>query len=180
MTCVFTSTNVLCMILVFIREHFLDEMLAKTRREGECMIWTGTKNRDGYGIHQIIRHGERRSIVLSRIIAAIRYRLDLNDNSWDACHKCDRESCINPDHIYPGNESTNRKDGWNRNPKRVAKKFPKEKCFRGHILADVGLSKRWIREKGRYEWQCKACKREYIRKSTRRKVKNNESIFSVD
>jgi hypothetical protein len=51
-------------------------------------------------------------VKLHRLICAQKYGIDLWDESWIACHTCDNRRCINHNHIYPGDKSTNGHDAY--------------------------------------------------------------------
>ena len=80
------------------------------RIEGDCWIYLGPKNKEGYGQKKVKgkMHG------LHRIVAHVFHELDINNPKEFACHKreCISTSCFNPDHIYRGNWNTNFTDAF--------------------------------------------------------------------
>jgi hypothetical protein len=161
------------MPIIILSEKLREKFLSNTTQDGECLIWNGGKNLGGYGVYQVIRKGDKATIPIPRLIVAFRSNVDINDSTWHACHTCDKPACINPDHLYAGDSSTNKKDEWERSPTRLAKRFPKEFCKHGHRLEEVGVRK--IRKRnGSYQWNCKKCLINTWKKSRdKRKNKND-------
>lgn len=73
----------------------------------ECWEWLGATRTNGYGVMSVPRHN-RVQLYAHRVSAAIHFgmfgRSDL------VCHHCDNPRCVNPAHLYLGNERTNSED----------------------------------------------------------------------
>lgn len=90
------------------RIDIMKRIRAKTRIEGEHWRFTGKKIGRGYGCIWY----EGKTIRLGRLICHLYFNADLNDDSWEACHKdiCRYQDCWNPDHLYVGTHYQNIKD----------------------------------------------------------------------
>ena len=95
----------------------------RTEKEGDCLMWQGYKDKDGYGTITIkgVPHRTHR---LAYILTHLEPLMDL----W-VLHTCDRPSCINPEHLYAGTQIDNEQDKLRRNRNMNAQKT---ECKRGH------------------------------------------------
>lgn len=119
----------------------------------ECWEWTGAiRQPSGYGVISAIGNN-RVQLLAHRVSAAIHFgmfgRRDL------VCHHCDNRRCVNPAHLYLGNERTNARDMMNRG--RGNGQFQRQThCKRGHELTPENVYT-WNGGKNR---QCYTCKRD--------------------
>ena len=72
---------------------------------GDCLIWTGQLNRDGYGVGDF-----RDGVKLSHIQAYTQSRRARPEPGRSICHFCHRPYCIQPSHLYEGDNKTNSND----------------------------------------------------------------------
>lgn len=78
----------------------------KVDRSGECWLFTGTKNRKGYGTMAI---GETRSIQATWAALLVHGRA-VPAGKQVVMHLCDNPPCVNPDHLRVDTYSANRRD----------------------------------------------------------------------
>ena len=74
-----------------------------------CWLWAGDWNRDGYGVFRIQRH---RHVGAHRVSWTL-HRGPIPDG-MSILHKCDVRCCVNPDHLYIGDQAKNVNDMMNR------------------------------------------------------------------
>lgn len=77
----------------------------KTERVGDCLLWTGSKNSDGYG-H--IRFSGK-LLKVHRLVLARKIGRELAPGEM-ACHHCDTPSCVEPTHLFAGDNAANIRD----------------------------------------------------------------------
>jgi predicted XRE-type DNA-binding protein len=76
-----------------------DDRIEKTE---DCWLWTGATSSNGYG--NFTRN--------KQVFAAHRAALGLPDGY--VLHHCDVKNCVNPDHLYVGDQSDNMQDSFER------------------------------------------------------------------
>ncbi len=76
----------------------------KVQKSNACWLWTGSVNSEGYG--QIRQH--------RRLLLAHRLAYEECNGPVPAglmvLHRCDNPRCVNPDHLFVGNNSDNMRD----------------------------------------------------------------------
>lgn len=91
----------------------VEEFLSKVDRFGECWIWTGTKDRNGYGRFTRRINGTPSAHRISWMI----FRGPIPEGLF-VLHDCpdgkDNPSCVNPDHLWLGTNQDNLKDRNNK------------------------------------------------------------------
>lgn len=82
----------------------------KTKKDGDCRIWTGKTvgKTNGYG--EIWYKGK--GIRIGRLICHLYHGANLDDNNWTANHiiECKSSLCWNPEHLYVGTQHQNVQD----------------------------------------------------------------------
>lgn len=98
--------------------------VTKSPEKNGCWIWTGYKNRAGYGVIADRTSGKPKTTLAHRLSWKM-HRGPIPDNLF-VCHDCpggDRRNCVNPAHLFLGTHDDNMQDGV----KKGRFKFPRRK-----------------------------------------------------
>lgn len=133
------------------KEDLLSRLLAKTTITNDGhYLWTGLKDKDGYGLICVRLMGKSRNYGVHRLSAFIHHNLKLDD--WDqyALHKttCKHRNCWGKDCIYVG---TSYQNGTDRQSMRTH-------CKNGHPLSVYGFLQRRPLRGDRIWIVCRRCK----------------------
>ena len=83
---------------------------AYTEKHGDCLLWKGATNANGYGAFYFKK----------KIVTASRVAFELTNGPIPTglfvCHKCDTPLCVNPDHLFLGTHEDNMIDRDKKNP----------------------------------------------------------------
>jgi hypothetical protein len=81
----------------------------QVQKTKSCWLWIGNKGIGGYG--RIVVNGSK--------VKAHRYSWEIHNGAIPSglfvCHHCDNPSCVNPDHLFVGTNTDNRKDSVSKN-----------------------------------------------------------------
>jgi hypothetical protein len=115
------------------RPTLAERFWAKVQKTDGCWLWTGCRNRLGYGKIKV------RSYVTE---PAHRVALKLSGvevpDDMDACHHCDNPRCVRPDHLFVGTRKDNMQDAV-RKGRMVSVNALRTECKRGHPLSGDNL-----------------------------------------
>lgn len=130
------------------------------KTSNKCHLWTGHKDRDGYGT---FRYKDKK---IRSHRAAYQLFVGKIPDGFLVCHTCDTPSCVNPKHLFIGTNKDNVNDMWtkgrNSNNMTYALKA-KRACINGHKFNSENT----------YYWRghrrCKTCHRYRMRDYHERK-----------
>jgi hypothetical protein len=77
---------------------------AYTEKKGDCIIWTGAVNGNGYGCLRL----NGKAITASRKAFEL-YNGKIPDGLF-ILHRCDNPLCVNPEHLFAGTHQDNMRD----------------------------------------------------------------------
>ena len=112
-------------------QETLEERLDRSSKKvGDCIEWTGYKDRQGYGT--LKWHG--RMVKAHRM--AYLCKVQGFPDSLCVLHRCDNPSCINPEHLFLGTPKDNNLDKINkgRNPNHKGLNHPSVKLSEKDVL----------------------------------------------
>ncbi len=118
----------------------------EVRGVDECWKWTGYLSTDGYGITYMFNVGIRATRFMMYCNGVV-----LPPKVW-ACHRCDNPICVNPRHLFPGNDKLNGEDMANKGRSAFGEKNGHAMFTWGEIreirrLFDAGMNQRELRDK---------------------------------
>lgn len=80
----------------YIKTKTIKDILDRTEREGDCLLWIGAKHVQGYGMMR--QSGVMRSV--HSVVAELKYGVKpTRYTGTRATRTCDNVECVNPDHI---------------------------------------------------------------------------------
>ena len=94
---------------------FAGRFWAKVDRSGECWLWQGSKDRQGYG--RIKSPGMRVNLKAHRVAYAMSAGID--PGAELVLHSCDNPSCCNPAHLSVGTHGENMQQMYDRGRRRT-------------------------------------------------------------
>lgn len=140
----------------FSHDEEIKEYLLKHREiRGECWIWKGFKDKDGYGLINVNNKSYR--------VNRLAYELFINKPIYDViAHTCDTPACFNPEYLRDWTQAQNLEDALNKG--RVPNRnwnTDKTHCKHGHEFTRENT---YVRPDGNRDCQiCRQIRREKTR-----------------
>lgn len=159
---------------------FPERFWSKVKKNSDCWIWTGSKNKFGYG--EFFYQGKVwKAHRVAYLIEYGEYELSLK-----VAHRCDNPTCVKPDHLFLATQRQNIIDMVNKNRHGANQKIMQsyddwlrnrpnksknDRCSRGHKFSDKNTR---IKQSGiRFLRVCRACQHNTAKKDiVSYKVKN--------
>lgn len=80
------------------------KLTTRTRRDGDCLLWTGWLNQHGYGKLRM----KKRSHFVHRL--SFELATGISPGQMHVLHSCDRPGCVNAAHLFLGTHADNMAD----------------------------------------------------------------------
>ena len=84
-------------------EDLIRRFWVRVDKSGDCWIWAGRYHKTGYGVVDGF---------YERLSHRVSYQLTFGvvQEGVHILHKCDNPKCVNPDHLFPGDQALNMLD----------------------------------------------------------------------
>lgn len=117
--------------------------LVNVRSPDECWEWMGSRNQDQYG---------RFRASSKNVVQAHRFAYEevhgLIPPGKMLCHSCDNPPCVNPSHLFVGDQSDNMKDMYKKKRHRIINDFKGERQPTSKLVTDDILHIRAMHRQG--------------------------------
>lgn len=95
-----------------LKDRFFDKVEIQKMNKKGCWIWTGSISKNGYGR---IQAGNSRGVQYAHRISWELYYDEGIPEDMVIGHHCDTPSCVNPKHLFIGNQKDNLQDAFEKN-----------------------------------------------------------------
>jgi hypothetical protein len=127
----------------------LEDLYARAVLDEEtgCLEWQLSKNEDGYGY--VWYQGKNH--YAHRVAFALTNNVTLTTADY-VCHECDNPSCVNPDHLFLGNQQQNMdnmtaKNRAARGERNGRAKLTQDQVLEIRVLTEAGATCRTLAER---------------------------------
>jgi len=114
--------------------------MSYVNKQEDCWIWTGKKNKRGYGQ---LCFKDNMSAIASRVSYEL-FKGPIEEAKF-ICHTCDNPSCVNPDHLWAGTHIENMMDMTEKG--RQSSKITNIDAFKIRKMWEEGYSQEVIAKK---------------------------------
>lgn len=126
------------------RKETGDRFWPKVNRTEGCWVWTGGKNRQGYGLFRF-----RNRSFLAHRASWILHHGEI-PTALGVLHKCDTPLCVNPSHLFLGTQQDNMDDAKSKGRVQIGdansmRRHP-ERIARGERRWNARLTENQVRE----------------------------------
>ena len=131
-------------------ESARSRIVKNSKPEGDCIIWQGTTNPNGYGYMSMPNVWRRRIEPVHRVVCHLHH--GPAPEGAQTCHSCDVRACVNPDHVRWCTVTENMSDRYSRRQQGTwGELHPQAKYTDAQVtmalaLFDDGLTRKIIAE----------------------------------
>ena len=87
----------------------MDYLEQRLDKSGDCWLWTGAVDKNGYGQCHAAKHAQELKVTRSHQLAYVVWVGPIPEEKI-VCHHCDIPACCNPEHLYAGTWRSNVQD----------------------------------------------------------------------
>lgn len=132
------------------KQEQIEHFWSLVQKTDSCWLWTGRKNRQGYGT---VRYpdflGARTVTSAHRMSFALAHGSE--PEGLFLCHTCDVPLCVRPDHLFPGTAKDNTLDAIKKGRRVI---IAGGMCRKGHVIASEADIQR---QPGCPDGRCRKC-----------------------
>lgn len=111
-----------------LRDEFIDRLILRSRKVGECIEWTGAKDKNGYALA-----APKKATMVRAHKAMCEWMYGRMPPRHVAMHRCDNPSCLHPVHLRPGSNTDNQQDMTKKGRGRVGDRNGRSKLTEADV-----------------------------------------------
>lgn len=140
------------------KEDLKRRLFNKVIKTDDCWLWTGSKNRWGYGNISVRENGKEKVYAVHRLVLQLEEIIIPENMVVD--HLCRVRNCVNPKHLEIVTQRENILRSLQFRPKHINNyNSRKTMCKYGHLYTEDNI---YICPKGKRE--CKICRKDAVTK----------------